>query len=69
MPHPRHSAGSDHCLVHCCVCGEPMRAIYDPSIRDTCAECGGAALTAAPDQTRAEIRREYLAKIRNARRA
>ena len=64
-----HSAGKDHRVVECCACGEPMNSIYDPELRDTCSECGGKSKAADPKEVREQIRREYLARRRKARRA
>ena len=35
-----------HNLIHCRECTAPMRYIFDPKIRHTCAECGGHSLVA-----------------------
>ncbi|NOG73760.1 hypothetical protein [Roseicella sp. DB1501] len=54
-------------VVHCIECGDPMLCIYDPKIRNTCQGCGGASLALETAEARAEIRREYLARVREAR--
>jgi hypothetical protein len=36
-----HSAGYDYSVVGCIECGKDLRWIFDPSIRNTCRECGG----------------------------
>ncbi len=69
MAHYRHSANAQLCqLVHCAECGEPLHAVYDPEVRDTCSDCGGQAKTGDAEAAREQIRREYLAKVREARR-
>ncbi len=68
MPIYHHSTNSRHCLkVPCRECGETLDAIYDPDVRDTCDDCGGQAKTGDAESAREAIRREYLAKVREAR--
>ncbi|WP_428491695.1 hypothetical protein [Rhodopila sp.] len=57
----------DFRLVHCLECGAPMHAIYDPDIRDTCSDCGGESKSIDASEAREQIRREYLARMRERR--
>lgn len=36
-------------FVDCTVCKQPMNAIFDEKIRDTCTTCGGHAIPLYPD--------------------
>jgi hypothetical protein len=66
MTNYAHSSGSDYRVVCCIGCGDPLNAIYDPDIRDTCSPCGGTAKVDR-SEARDEIRRGIMAKVREAR--
>jgi len=36
-----HSIGFDYSIVGCISCGDDLKWIFDPRIRQTCLECGG----------------------------